>query len=826
MLTRLVQLNPERPQTSALVDLKDPIQVHLLAETALSDSKQWEILSQEEVDDLKKQCQSLTQRIEQARANLAIQSKYRDAAISMSKLYATGSTRGSSDQSTALEAEAELEAEREACRRLCEELAAELFSLEKRVMEPQRRLLQHTAAILQLTHRASKRAAAPAAAADGTPANGIPGSPESLYTFSNSRSSRDPGAEEPYFDDRSLYISLDRIDQGSARPRKNTLEIPMRSPIREQTNQLREESERLREENGRLQSQLTAQLQVISDAETKLSLFGARLQEIIIQSDEERNAGYPAPPTEQGGDMDLVADQLEYLGDGLIFLRQEQAENMVDPRAAASLAQAEERVATLNRRVHDLLRDVNSDEAGTPAPSGPGLEGQLDWLHGMLRTVESELVRATDMYSGGSGGGKQVAPEEMEAVLVGLWDMIQSGFADMQKRKEERRKTRVQMGLPPDDDDASGDETADVNEPYSLPAFAGTIRGLYRQATNLKEQKSVLKRQIKQQRELNSKSDLEKGEELRQKGAELDSARELLHRTEKEALEAQEKLALALLDLESLRATSAQGDSAAVQAAQEQLQERNAAIAELELGSEELQARIAEVEAELAGVSARLAEAAGARQAVEANAERLQNEVRARDEELEQMSLMVVELKTEVTIARAELDGAYGSRSERAAEAAKLSSRSENDELRAQVDKLRAELAATLNEFEGLTKDTLGAEKEKLELEGRLDDALAARTSLEAEIRVLGEKTEAEVTRLKEQLDGERLRAGGAVRCVRRQDGRVHAQRAVPHDDEGGAQEVPGGAEGMSPPPPSPPTTLHSWVRRDRLLTKVNRRSR
>ncbi len=80
-----MQMNPSRPQSSMLLNINDPIQVHLLVETALGDSKEFEILSQEEVDDLKKQVQALTQRIEQTRQNLAIQSKDRYAAISMAK---------------------------------------------------------------------------------------------------------------------------------------------------------------------------------------------------------------------------------------------------------------------------------------------------------------------------------------------------------------------------------------------------------------------------------------------------------------------------------------------------------------------------------------------------------------------------------------------------------------------------------------------------------------------------------------------------------------------------------------------------------------------
>ena len=182
-------MNTTRPQSSQLLNVNDPIQIHLLVETALGDSKEYEILSQEEVDDLKKQCQYHTQRIEQTRQNLAIQSKYRDAAMSMGKLYGTmeknkeatspdgkkkrsllGHNRNTSDQVR------EAEMERRASERKCEELASELFSLEKRLMEPQNKLLKHTAGILQMTHKGPKKTPR----GPGNQQQGIPGSPESM----------------------------------------------------------------------------------------------------------------------------------------------------------------------------------------------------------------------------------------------------------------------------------------------------------------------------------------------------------------------------------------------------------------------------------------------------------------------------------------------------------------------------------------------------------------------------------------------------------------------------------------------------------------------
>ena len=185
-----------------MVDLKDPIQVHLLTETALADSKKYEILPQEEVDSLKKQAQLMMQRVESTRENLAIQAKYRDAALSMAKLAAPGSV------------DTQAEEDRIAVERKCEELAIELFNLEKSLMVPQRRLLEHTAGILQLTHKASRRNNGPQ---QTQVVNGIPGSPESLYTFSHSRNSLDAMGDENYFDDPSMYPF-----DGS---RKNPIEI-------------------------------------------------------------------------------------------------------------------------------------------------------------------------------------------------------------------------------------------------------------------------------------------------------------------------------------------------------------------------------------------------------------------------------------------------------------------------------------------------------------------------------------------------------------------------------------------------------------------------
>lgn len=749
LLTESAQSNADRPQSSPNVDLKDPIQVHLLTETALSDSKAWEILSQEEVDDLKKQMQSLTVRIEQARANLAIQTKYRDAAIAMTKLY------HSAKRMTVDPKAAETQMEREDSERKCEELASELFELEKRIMGPQRRLLQHTAGILQLTHKTASRKNP---YGPGPMMNGVPGSPESLYAYTNGRNSLQFGNDD--LDDRSLYFPLDDSDAG--RSPQTDITIPPRSPVRQRTNQLQNEVETLKKQSA-------GQLDIIANTERNLENLNSRLRDLVIQINPSKNANYRPVPS---GDAEpgLMETQLEYLTEALSEIQdgQQQQQLRVADTArksditAASVRQAEERLSELNRQVHEVIIAGNPDHPPPPESTGSGLDEHFNWMDKSIPALQIQLER-----SAASSNGKQQA-EQVETVLAGLWDIIQSGYADINRQREARRQVRLGKGLPDDDDDVSADESFDFNEPYSLNAFSAKVQWLFRQATGLKEQKSVLKRQIRQQREMNSRGDGDKDVDLRNKVEELQRTKNLLAFTEEnaqqakaEAEEIQKRLDQALTDLDTLQNTQVANDAAVGAAAQEQLRERNAKVISLEADTKALQDKLEIVEAQLGGMNEQLAEVDKAKEAAAEEAKKLEEEIKTRDEELEQLNMTVVGLKTELTIARAELDGAYGSRSERAAEAAALTKNSQMKDMQTQIQKLKDELAETLKELEGVTKETVSSEREKVDLESRLDEATANRSNLETELSSLRERYTTEVTKLKEQLDAEKFKAGG-----------------------------------------------------------------
>ncbi|KAG6118782.1 hypothetical protein E4U13_008276 [Claviceps humidiphila] len=833
---------------SPQVDLKDPIQVHLLTETALLDSQGFEILSQEEVDELKKQAELLSQRVESTRSNLAIQCKYRDAAASMARL---GQGGGADDYQSQ-----ESERERIECERKCDELASELLELEKRLLIPHRKIVEHTAAILQLTHKASKKKASQQ---NGQSLSGIPGSPESLYTYSHGRNSLDQMGDETYFDD-SLGYQLD----GMERARKNAIEIPLKSPIREQ-NQIRVELDRLREENTQLRSQTDGLLQ-------KLQGLNMSLRETIVRFNPEVNDGYDEPPEissiPDAKLEDLLKSQTEYLESGLVAVQAEQ-------EYFAGGNQIGERIETINLQLRDLLMMSDPHYTPTTIPSESDVNGQMAYLEKSIRSVDSQLARAN---SSSSGANSETGP-----VLTGLWESIQRGFSEAKKRKDDHRRARAEKGLPEDDDDASDDEGFDTSEPYSLEAFADRVQWMHAQSLTLRDQKYVLKRQIKQQRELNNKSDAEKDEELARKQEDLEQSQEMLSRAEQSATDVQRMLSDAMKELEDARTAA----SDTVDAAEASVQKRENRIIELEealaaaqdslasaerdlsaarsgtSGTEEKIAdmtaqmtaiaqakkaadeRVKELETELAQVTAQVttltkerktadgttkelekklldmtaqvaavtqekktahetskklekelaenstqvAAVAKEKKKAEENTKKLEKKVadmtaqvaaltqqtktadettkelkkevaaktkqfRVKDDEVDQLNMTIAELKTEVTIARAELDGAYGSRAERAAEVAAIKQSSESLKLQNQVDRLKKELSATVEELEGVTRETIGSEKEKADVEAKLDEALAARTSLETELQKARDK----MAKLQEELDGERLK--------------------------------------------------------------------
>jgi predicted nucleic acid-binding Zn-ribbon protein len=563
--------NPNRTNSSPLLDANDPIQMHLLVSTALEDATGYAILAPEEVDALRKQCIRLTQRIESTRQNLAVQSKYRDAAINMGKLYSDGSSDGKRRSRGSLglkrnshtDQSREAEAERAASEGRCEELAQELWGLEKRLIEPQTALLQHTAGILQMTHKTAKKGRASQ--------GGMPGSPESMYTY-DARGSVAPG--EDIFDERSLYRSFDRLDGGEGEraveaPNPNAMGADAEAKLRELWEMMHPTSK---------DGEDDAPVQDFS-----LLAFSSKVQSLHSQSA-------------------MLNDQKEVLQRQI--KQQRELNNKSDE--------------TKDREMAEMETQLKSTQA------------TLSQVEAQAQTLESKLAETLDQSSRSQGEATLALHSNIDNLQNEL-DALQNQLEDLQNEHEDLKSSH---------------------------------------AIDLAELKS------------SNTVDL----------ADLKSSN-----------------AIDLADLQSQLTSSAEHIAALKQA-------KSTAEAHIDDLTADLE-NARKAEAQVVSLTAELEEARSAQSS------------RAVDEdELDAKNMEIARLQTEVTIARAELDGAYGSRAQRAAEVAS------NPAIQKELDALRRELGETIEEYEVLTKASIEGERERELLEKEIDRLRDEREALEAKL--------------------------------------------------------------------------------------------
>ncbi|EWC44084.1 hypothetical protein DRE_07219 [Drechslerella stenobrocha 248] len=138
---------------------------HLLVETAIFDSTGYDLLSHEEVDELKKEQPTIIGRIDALKRKLLLETKVRDAAQSLSRLHSrkhseplSGSsvpsrvTVNNTDQDSTAEASAELNTSVAKCG----EIETGILNLDSRLRDVQLRLLRHTAGVLAQDRHSSK----------------------------------------------------------------------------------------------------------------------------------------------------------------------------------------------------------------------------------------------------------------------------------------------------------------------------------------------------------------------------------------------------------------------------------------------------------------------------------------------------------------------------------------------------------------------------------------------------------------------------------------------------------------------------------------------
>jgi hypothetical protein len=327
--------------------------MHLLTETAIGDSVGYEILPFEEVEDLKREYAFLSNRIHATKRKLALETKLRDAAQSLRRLYSPKSARNANEpymngytNGVTHEPDEEDDDEFATSSRKCDDLAQELFTLERRAQEVHKRLLEHTAGILQMTHRGLKKNLNQNNASQGT--NGVV---------------RGSALD---FDDRSLYKTADNLDDMGS---------------------------------------MTIDANMLRSTEQKLEEVNRRLRALILQGQDDFDMD--ALPANDGGAVKspaLVQAHLAYLENSL---------SMIETRGfqagggggggGGSAGEMEAQISEINAQLHSLLGQTGSvlspSHPPPPSPSGEFLNTHLDYLRSGFGDLQRRVEGLQDQKS-------------------------------------------------------------------------------------------------------------------------------------------------------------------------------------------------------------------------------------------------------------------------------------------------------------------------------------------------------------------------------------------------------------------------------------------
>ncbi|MCJ1274914.1 hypothetical protein MMC21_002712 [Puttea exsequens] len=628
-------------RSSELLDPHDPVSMHLLMETAISESQQYKVLSFEEADEMKRELSVLLSRIDATKRKLAIEVKLRDAATSLNRLYTPNSRESVTDASGKPNAKRhrrsvmsrssgsdllnKTDDELMASTKKCENLAQEIWRLEKRYQDVQKTLLEHTAGVLQMTHKGYLEKGGPPNHTHST--NGYVDGISDMHSLGFGHD----------FDDRSFYKTLDTLLD----PSDSQAGGPVSAAYEQQTQSILETERRIWDLNG-------------------------RLRDSIAQASAGRQMGGVPPISDSSEQQDPQAAlhlQIQYLENGLDTIQKSYIESLQGHKQ--STYAVEEKLEDLNSQIRGIIlrssADQNPQHALPPDVSGKSPDEQIAFLENGLDTLEQNIHGMKDDIS------RSVIHEERsgqyEHVLQGLWQKMVAG--------------------------------EEAQERFSVESFAARFHSLYNKASGLQEQKEILGRQIQQQRDINSKSDAERDAKLSETRAQLDAS-----------TEAKDQLL-------------------------GELQARHSTISNLEVllrsAQEEKQNHAALLEQKTS------------------EADKTRNEMQDFEGEM-------VRLQTELTVARAELDGAYGTRAQRAAEVASHpallqeindlkernqaleDSTSESAELKDRAQTLQKELSETIAEYEVMTKSTIEYEKERENLENTIDGLRDRCETLEAQL--------------------------------------------------------------------------------------------
>ena len=302
---------PKWQAASAMLSAKEELLLELLSSEAILDSQDCEILASDQVEELKKVClprvrrllvntndllqcaqeyQILSTRLSSALKKLSLQTKIRDAAISLAKLHPSKSSstaNGTPNEKVSTE------------NRKLDTARAELTRISDRVTEVQRKLWEHRSGVLSYTVTKLEKELRPPSQANGdisgrcTPANGRNGnSLDSPMSSSFSGTSRIPSRfEGPHLfagHEGAALPTLPKLPAAAAAALEERLKLLEESlaASRKAEEDLKADLKRVRLQKSELENSLGVQSQTAEEEIAKLQNEVEQMRQLREQLDE------------------------------------------------------------------------------------------------------------------------------------------------------------------------------------------------------------------------------------------------------------------------------------------------------------------------------------------------------------------------------------------------------------------------------------------------------------------------------------------------------------------------------------------------------------
>ncbi|KAG1873560.1 Up-regulated during septation-domain-containing protein [Suillus subalutaceus] len=349
----------EWKRTSGLLNIRDDLLMSLLTSEAVVESRECEILSGEEVEELKKEHQILKIRLAAAQRKLKLETKIRDAALSLSKVNTAHKkvSKATDDQLDAAE-------------RKVNAAQTELWRVSERTSEVERKLLEHRAGVLGFSVSKMERKMTPSADASGL---NTPNKSSAFYSVTTASPS--PKAR---FDGAHLFAGHADAQIPKAPPSVDdivTLENKLRaatgalSIANQKQAEMARELSHLRLEKEQIETTMGMELQTAEETVAALEQEFPRLEELNVKCQEllEERAQWEKDKillAAREKEVERLERRLEVLEEQSgEATEMERALSDVQTKCDAELQTKDEEIAALKKEWEDAKEDWEAEKA-------------------------------------------------------------------------------------------------------------------------------------------------------------------------------------------------------------------------------------------------------------------------------------------------------------------------------------------------------------------------------------------------------------------------------------------------------------------------------